>query len=97
MFPSPMKFPLFVAPLLLLMIWIPQALANKITLAWNAPTTHTDNSIATDLAGYHLSLLARPEDSSIREPGKADYLLYFPGYFHGPRRGRDLLFCRRCL
>jgi len=54
MFPSPMKFPLFVAPLLLLMVWVPQALTGKITLAWNATTTHTDGSAATDLAGYHL-------------------------------------------
>jgi hypothetical protein len=51
-----MKLPVFVAPLLLLMVWAPQALSGKMTFAWEATTTHTDpaHSPATDLAGYHL-------------------------------------------
>jgi hypothetical protein len=56
MFPKSMKFPVFAAPLLLLMVWAPQALAGKMTLAWEVTTTHTEpaHSPATALAGYHL-------------------------------------------
>src|SRR5262245_15881255 len=54
MFPKSIPSLVCVALLLLLMIWVPQALAVDKTLAWNAPTTHTDGSAATDLAGYHL-------------------------------------------
>ena len=39
MLPSPMQFPAFVAPLSLFMLWGPQTLAGKITLAWHATTT----------------------------------------------------------
>src|SRR5215510_111361 len=34
--------------------WVPQALAGQVQLTWNAPTTNTDGSPLTDLAGYHL-------------------------------------------
>ena len=34
--------------------WVSQALAGQAQLAWNAPTTNTDGSPLTDLAGYHL-------------------------------------------
>lgn len=56
MFPKSMKFPVFVSPLLLLMVWAHQALAGKMTLAWEVTAPHTDpaHSPATDLAGYHL-------------------------------------------
>jgi hypothetical protein len=40
--------------LLIFFVWVAQALAGQLTLAWNATTTHTDGSSATDLAGYHL-------------------------------------------
>jgi hypothetical protein len=35
-------------------VWVSQALAGQVTLAWNATTTNTDGTPATDLAGYHL-------------------------------------------
>jgi PKD repeat protein len=40
--------------LLLLSGWLSPALAGQVQLAWNATTTHTDGSPATDLAGYAL-------------------------------------------
>ena len=40
--------------LLLCLGWVAQALAGQVRLAWDATTTHTDGSPATDLAGYHL-------------------------------------------
>ena len=47
---------LFVATqVLALMAWMTQALAGQVTLAWNAPTTNTDGTPLTDLAGYHVS------------------------------------------
>ena len=43
-----------ITPLLLLSGWFSPALAGQVQLAWNATTTHTDGTPATDLAGYHL-------------------------------------------
>ena len=40
--------------LLIFLVWVSQALAGQVILAWNATTTHTDGTPATDLAGYHL-------------------------------------------
>jgi PKD repeat protein len=40
--------------LVLLSGWLSPALAGQVKLAWNATTTHTDGSSATDLAGYAL-------------------------------------------
>jgi hypothetical protein len=40
--------------LLLCLGWMSQALAGQVTLAWNATTTNTNGTPATDLAGYHL-------------------------------------------
>ena len=54
MFPKSIPFPWCVVPLLLLMIWVPQALARNLTPAWDATTTSTDGRLATDLAGSHL-------------------------------------------
>ena len=45
---------LSVTLLLALMVWVSQALAEQVQLAWNAPTTNTDGTPLTDLAGYHL-------------------------------------------
>src|SRR5262249_49443206 len=36
--------------------WFSPALAGQVTLAWNAPTTYTDGTPATAIAGYHLYL-----------------------------------------
>ena len=83
MFPSPMQFPLFVAPLLLLMLWIPQALAGKITLAWNATTTHTDGSTVTDLAGSHLYYRQDPETPKFVHLGKQTTAYTFPDLVEG--------------
>lgn len=54
MLPKSIPFPWCVVPLLLLMIWVPQALARNLTPAWDATTTSTDGRLATDLAGSHL-------------------------------------------
>jgi hypothetical protein len=43
-----------VTPLLALILWGAQALAGQVQLAWDAPTTYTDGTPLTDLAGYHL-------------------------------------------
>jgi hypothetical protein len=40
--------------LLILLVWVSQALAGQVTFAWNATTTHTHGTPATDLTGYHL-------------------------------------------
>src|SRR5690242_5906798 len=40
--------------LLLLSGWLSPALAGQVQFAWNATTTHTDGTPATDLAGYAL-------------------------------------------
>ena len=40
--------------LLIFFGWATQALAGQIKLAWNATTTHTDGTPATDLAKYHV-------------------------------------------
>src|SRR5712691_5443664 len=45
-----------ITPLLLLSGWLSPALAGQVKLAWNAPTTYTDGTPVTALAGYHLSL-----------------------------------------
>jgi hypothetical protein len=44
----------FATQLLALMVWITQALAGQAQLAWNAPTTNTDGTTLTNLAGYKL-------------------------------------------
>ena len=41
-------------PLLALIVGVTPALAGQVQLAWNAPTTNTDGTPATNLAGYHL-------------------------------------------
>ncbi len=43
-----------ILPLCLLSGGLAQAWAGQVQLAWNAPTTHTDGTPATDLAGYAL-------------------------------------------
>ena len=40
--------------LLVCFVWVSQALAGQVTLAWNATTTNTNGTPITDLAGYHL-------------------------------------------
>src|SRR6266545_3248106 len=48
------KFIASITPLLALSVWLSQAWAGQVQLAWNATTTHTDGTPATDLAGYQL-------------------------------------------
>ena len=48
------KFIASITPLLVLSVWLSQTWAGQVQLAWNATTTHTDGTPATDLAGYHL-------------------------------------------
>ena len=45
-----------ITPVLLLSGWLAPALAGQVTLAWNAPTTYTDGTPVTAIAGYHLYL-----------------------------------------
>ncbi len=45
-----------ITSVLLLSGWFSLALAGQVTLAWNAPTTYTDGTPVTALAGYHFSL-----------------------------------------
>ena len=48
------KFITCITPLLVLSVWLSQAWAGQVPLAWNATTTHTDGTPATNLAGYQL-------------------------------------------
>jgi Bacterial Ig domain/Fibronectin type III domain len=43
-----------VTALLAMIVLVSQALAGQVPLAWNAPTTNTDGTLLTDLAGYKL-------------------------------------------
>src|SRR5262245_39823502 len=43
-----------VTPLLILTVWLAQARAGQLQFAWDAPTTNTDGTPLTNLAGYHL-------------------------------------------
>src|SRR6266446_4453491 len=43
-----------IPPLLVVSVWLSQVWAGQVSLAWNATTTHTDGTPATDLAGYAL-------------------------------------------
>ena len=54
MLPKHPKCIVSVTQLLVLIVVVAQALAGQAQLAWNAPTTHTDGTPLTDLAGYHL-------------------------------------------
>jgi concanavalin A-like lectin/glucanase superfamily protein/Big-like domain-containing protein/fibronectin type III domain protein len=54
MLPKHLKLLRAAIQLLLCLGWISQALAGEVTLAWNATTTNTDGTPATDLAGYNL-------------------------------------------
>ena len=40
--------------LLALMVWVSQTLAGQVQLTWDAPTTNTDGTLLTTLAGYRL-------------------------------------------
>src|SRR5262245_26893376 len=83
MFPTSMKLPMFVVLLLLLMVWASQALAGKMTRAWEATTTHTDpaHSPATDLAGYHLYYWQGSETQKFVNLGKEITSYTFPDTF----------------
>src|SRR6266446_2904274 len=50
------KFIACITPLLVLSVWLSQAWAGQVQLAWNATTTYTDGTPVTAIAGYHLYL-----------------------------------------
>jgi hypothetical protein len=54
MLPKRLKGIVVATPLLLCLAWVTRAPAGQVQLAWDATTTHTDGTPATDLAGYHL-------------------------------------------
>ena len=54
MLPKHLQLIVSATQLLIFFVWVAQALAGQVRLAWNATTTHTDDTPATDLAGYHL-------------------------------------------
>ena len=49
-----LKLSLSVTSLLLFLVWMAPAVAWQVQLAWDAPTTNTDGTPVTDLAGYYL-------------------------------------------
>jgi hypothetical protein len=51
-----LKFMAHITVLLVLGGWLSTALAGEVKLAWNAPTTYTDGTPVTAIAGYHLYL-----------------------------------------
>jgi len=53
-------------PLLVLSVGLSQAWAGQSQLAWDATTTHTDGTPATDLVGYALSYQPGPAGSPQR-------------------------------
>ena len=74
-----------ITPLLLLSGWLSPALAGQVKLAWNAPTTYTDGTPVTAMAGYRLYLRDSAGGTQQCRHRQSNHL-----YPDRPHRGPDL-------